>query len=160
MKISDVKPNRRSREFSVRAGGRTYLFPYVKLRLQPTQENPVARVYPDPELGCEAFTYALASGEEDTIHMDAVREVNLDPEYLEELLLHRLATAAERGLAESGLGKRQVARILGTSPAQIYRLFDRNSPSKSLGQLLTLLRLANKSVDVTITDSAEPPVSL
>lgn len=56
---------------------RRYTFPYARLRLVPTSDDQVAEVYPDPELGDEAFTYRLESGAEDTIHVDAVREVTL-----------------------------------------------------------------------------------
>lgn len=97
-------------------------------------------------MGGEAFTYRLRSGAEDAIHLDAVREVALDPAYLQELFLHRLTVAALEGLEESGLGKRQVARLLGTSPSQLYRLLDTTNYNKSVGQMLALLYLVDREV--------------
>ena len=42
--------------------GREYSFPYAKLENRPTPTNRVREVFPDPELGCEGFTYTLESG--------------------------------------------------------------------------------------------------
>jgi hypothetical protein len=150
MKIKKVVDNRRKREFEIEAGGTTYTLPYAKLRMVPTPGNRVVEVLPDPELGKEAFTYRLESGEEDTVHLDAVREVNMDPDYLQELFLHRLTVEALRGLKESGLGKRQIARQLGTSPSQLYRLLDPENRGKSLGQMLALLHLVDRKVDLVV----------
>lgn len=151
MRITAIKTNARKREFRIQAGDAHFVFPFAKLRLVPNSEDPVVEVFPDPELGQEAFTYRLESGREDTIHLDAVREVNLDPDYLQEMVLYRLSVEAKKGLERSGLGKRQVARQLGTSPAQLYRLLDPTNRSKSLGQLLFLLHLVDLRVEFSVT---------
>jgi hypothetical protein len=151
MKITEITPDARKREFRLAAGGDTFTFPFAKLRLVPSSDDPVAEVFADPEIGEEGFTYRLESGREDTVHFDAVREVNLDPDYLQELMLHKLSVEARRGLEESGLGKRQVARQLGTSPAQLYRLLDPENRAKSLGQMLFLLHLVDRRVEVKVS---------
>lgn len=150
MKITKITENARKKAFEIEVGERTYDFPYAKLRLEPSSSNPVAEVFPDPELGEEAFTYRLESGDEDTIHLDAVLEVNKDPEYLQELLLHRLTVEALKGVGESRLGKRQIARQLGTSASQLYRLLDPDNSGKSVGQMLALLDLVGREVDFQI----------
>ena len=163
MTISEVRADNRRREFRVRAEGRRLIVPYAKLRLIPSKEDGVETVFPDEELGLEGFTYRLQSGREDTIHMDAVLEINGDPDYLQELLLYRLTVEAKEGLKSSGIGKRQAARMLGTSPAQLYRLLDPSNSDKSLGQLLCLLKLVGRDVALEITDGprrlggASPP---
>ena len=156
MKISDITSNARKKEFEIRVGEEKYRFPFAKLRLVPTSDNPVVEVFADPELGREAFTYQLESGEEDTIHLDAVFEVNMDPNYLRDLLLHRLSVEAKKGLEESGLGKRQVARHLGTSPAQLYRLLDPENRGKNLGQILYVLHLVDRRVELIVSPKSSP----
>lgn len=159
MKIARITDNARKKEFKIEAGGMEYLFPYAKLRLGPTSDDPVAGVYVDPDLGDEGFTYRLTSGAEDTVHLDAVREVNMDPDYLQQLLLHRLTVEARRGLEESDLGKRQIARHLRTSPSQLYRLLDPENPGKSLGQMLALLHLVGREVDLVVYPTSERAAS-
>ncbi len=150
MKITKVTENARKKAFEIEVSEKTYIFPYAKLRLEPTASDTVVEVFPDPELGEEAFTYSLESGDEDTIHLDAVLEVNKDPDYLQELLLHRLTVEALEGITESGLGKRQLARQLGTSASQLYRLLDPDNSRKSIGQMLALLHLLDRKVDFLI----------
>lgn len=150
MKIDRIERSDRAREFILLAGGREWRFPYARLRLQPSNTDPIAESFVDPELGCEAFAYRLRSGAEDAIHMDAVREVNRDPEYLQSLAMHRLTVEACEAVDQSGLGKRQIARMLGTSPTQLYRLLDPTYPRKSLGQMLQLLNLVNREVKITV----------
>ena len=79
MRILDVTANNRNRTFEVRTRQGTYAFPYAKLDIEPGRENPIRDVFPDPEAGCEAFTCILESGEEDSVHLDAVLEYNRDP---------------------------------------------------------------------------------
>ena len=157
MKISKIINNFRKKEFRLTAGSRSYTFPYAKLRLVPTQENPVVQIYPDPEVGEEAFTYRLKSGEEDTVHLDAVLDVNVDPGYLQDLFLHQLTIEARRGLSESGLGIRQIARQLGTSPTQLYRLLDPANGGKSVGQMLALLNLVDCEVELVVNRRSDEP---
>lgn len=154
MKITHVEANRRKKAFDIQAGGTKYEFPFAKLRLEPSAEDPVEDVFVDPELGCEAFTYRLRSGREDTVHLDAVLGVVKDPDYLQDLLLHRLAVEAKKGFEESGLSKRQVARQLGTSPSQLYRLLDPANRRHSIGQILALLDLVGKEVEVAVRPKA------
>jgi len=154
MKITKVEANNRKKAFEVRTRRGTYPLPYAKLRVQPDSSNRVIELAPDPELGNEAFTYRLESGEEDTIHLDAVLEYNQDPAYLTALLVHRLTLEAQRAVEASGLSKRELIRQLGTSASQFYRLLDPSYQGKSVGQLLALLHLVGKDVDVV-----ERPVS-
>lgn len=158
MKIDTVTADARRRAFRVRTAESDYVLPYAKLRLEPTGDDSVAEAFVDPELGGEAFTYRLRSGAEDTIHVDAVREVARDPEYLQGILLHSLTLEARRGLDESGLGKRQVARLLRTSPSQLYRLLDPANTSKSVGQMLALLHLVDREVRIEVAERRATPL--
>jgi hypothetical protein len=96
----------------------------------------------------EVHRFGLAN--EDTLHVDSVLELTADPDYLQELLLHRLAVEARKGLAASGLSKRQIARQLGTSPSQLDRLLDPTNPRHSGGQLLDVSDLVGKEVDFVV----------
>lgn len=157
MKIHAVEANNRKKAFELRTVRDTFVYPYAKLDVQPTHDDPVVEVYPDPETGREAFTYRLESGAEDTVHIDAVLEYHQDPAYLNDLLLHRLSVEAVKALKESGIAKREVIRRLGTSASQLYRLLDPSDASKSVGQMLALLHLLGREVDVVVRTSAHVP---
>ena len=73
----------RKREFSIVTwGGAEYIYPYSKSDNPPSAIDPIEQLFVDKELGNEAFTYVLASGQEGSIHIEQVLEYNEDPEYL------------------------------------------------------------------------------
>ena len=149
VKIWNVQANRRLKAFEIETPRGHYTYPFAKAGL--VREAPrVAEVYVDEELGGEAFTYRLDSGEEETVHVEQVLDYNRDPEYLKELLFYKLTLEAERGVADSGISKRELARRLGTSPSQLYRLLDSTNSAKSVGQMLALLHLVGREVDVVV----------
>jgi len=150
-------PNNRKKAFEVRVEDVVYEFPYAKLRVQPSAGDAVTEVYADEEIGREGFTYRLQSGAEDTIHLDAVLEYNQDPSYLNEVLLHRLTVEALKAFDESGLSKRELIRRLDTSASQLYRLLDPTYSGKSVGQMVSLLRLLGRDVDFVVRPQNEPP---
>ena len=152
MKIRKVSWNNRKRAFEVATYRQTYLFPYAKLEIQPSRENPIVRVYVDKELGNEAFTYELESGEEGTVHIDHVLEYNRDPRYMRDLLLYELTLAAQDRVESSSLSKREIIRRLGTSATQFYRLLDQTNYSKSIDQLVALLCILDCDVDFVIRE--------
>ena len=154
MKIQAVEANNRKKAFELRTARGQFVYPYAKLTSPPTGSNRVMEVFPDPDTGREAFTYRLESGAEDTIHLDAVLEYHQDPAYLNEVLLHRLTVEARKAMAQSTLAKREVVRRLGTSASQLYRLLDPSHSSKSAGQLLALLHLLGREVDVVVRRKA------
>jgi hypothetical protein len=116
-------------------------------------------VYVDPELGREGFTYRLTSGQEGSVHIDDVLEYNEDPAYMAELTMYRLSQAARAKFEASGLSSREVARWLGTSPAQLYRLLDPTNYTKSLRQLFSLLYLLGCEVDIEVKDRPRRPLA-
>jgi hypothetical protein len=150
VKIRSVAVNNRRKAFEVEAGGQTLFFPYVRLRLKPSPDDAVRDVYPDPELGREAFTYVLESGGEDSVHLDEVLEYNEDPEHLGRLLVYDLTLEAQRRVAASSLSKREIIRRLGTSASQFYRLLDQTNYGKSVGQLVALLHVLDCEVEVVV----------
>ncbi|NQV71715.1 hypothetical protein HQ496_01230 [bacterium] len=152
MKIDSVAFNNHKSEFEIASAGRQLVFPYVRLRVRPSASDSISEVFVDEELGREAFTYRLESGAEDSVHMDAVLEFNMDPDYFNDLIMYKLTVEAMKAIQQSGLGKRQIARQMGTSPSQLYRLLDTTNRNKSLGQLLFLFHLANKNVELLVSD--------
>jgi hypothetical protein len=154
MKIRRVAANQRRRAFDVVTARTTYSFPFAKLRLQPTPTNKIKKAYVDRELGNEAFTYVLESGEEDTVHLDDVLYYNEDPGYMRDLLLHKLTVEAQKRVERSPLSRRELIRRLRTSATQFYRLLDPTNYKKSVDQLLTLLRVLDCDVDLVIKDRA------
>ncbi|MDA1349530.1 MAG: hypothetical protein O3A47_11810 [Chloroflexi bacterium] len=157
MKIDSVTANNRKKAFEIRVADASYVLPYAVLGLRPDAKNRVAEVAPDAELGMEGFTYRLADGSEDTIHLDAVLEYNQDPDYLKGLMLHRMTLEARKAVEDSDLSKRELIRRLDTSASQFYRLLDPTNSTKSVGQMLALLHhLLGKDVDVVISQRAAP----
>jgi len=156
VKIKTVTANNRKKAFEVSTVDETYSLPFALLRVQPSAANRIADVYPDEELGSEAFTYRLVDGQEDTIHIDAVLEYNRDPAYLNNLLLHRLTVEAQKAVESSDLSKRELIRALGTSASQFYRLLDPTNYTKSVGQMLALLHLLGREVDVVVSPPRKP----
>lgn len=154
MKITKVEPDNRKRAFVVTARKGTFLFPYTRCDPSPGPSNRLVQVGVDPELGREGFTYRLESGAEGTVHIDSVLDVNADPDYLARLELYQLTLEAKRRMDSSGLSARTVAAMLGTSPAQLYRLLDPTNYNKSARQLLALLAIGGATV--TVTDARQP----
>lgn len=156
MRIRKVQANRRLKAFEVDTPRGQYTYPFAKAGLVRETGPRITDVYVDEELGGEAFTYRLESGEEDTVHVEQVLDYNQDPEYLKELLLYKLSLEAQKGVEDSGISKRELARRLGTSPSQLYRLLDPTNSAKSVGQMLALLHLVGREVDVVVRSRQVP----
>jgi DNA-binding TFAR19-related protein (PDSD5 family) len=106
----------------------------------------------DKELGNEAVTYVLESGDEGAVHIDHALEYNQDPKYLSELLIHKLTTKALTRVEKSSLSRREIARRLNTSVPQLYRLLDPTNTRKSISQLVSLLHVLDCEVDLVIKE--------
>ena len=152
MKIHRVTLNNRKAqlELTVRSG-KVFPVPYAKLDPRPTANNRIREVYVDKELGNEAVTYVLQSGAEGSLHIDHALEYNQDPSYLAELLMHKLTVEARRRVGRSGLSRRELARRLGTSVPQLYRLLDPANSRKSLSQLVSLLHVLDCDVQLVVS---------
>ncbi|MEO1245050.1 MAG: hypothetical protein AAFX56_05115 [Pseudomonadota bacterium] len=151
MKIRSINANNHKKVFEVRTYKDAYDYPYAKLDLRPTNANPIANVYVDEELGNEAFTYTLASGDDDTIHIDRVLEQNRDPAYMRDLLLYKLTVEAKKRVKESGLSVRHISKMLGTSATQYYRLLDEDNHRKSMDQMVNLFAVLGCTVDLKVS---------
>ncbi len=151
MKIRSIKSNSRKHEFSVVTySGAEYFLPYSKADPSPSSDNRVEEVSVDKELGKEAFTYILESGQEGTVHIEQVLEYNEDPKYLADLLTYKLSLEAQKCVETSELSRRQMAKQLKTSVPQLYRLLDPANTSKSMSQLVALLHILNCDVDLVV----------
>lgn len=155
MKIRSVTSNNRRHEFTVvTRSGATYSFPYAEADPRPSAEDRIEEVFVDKELGNEAFTYILESEAEGSIHIEQVLEYNEDPKYLAELLTYKLTLEAQKGIEESSLSMRQIAKRLKTSVPQLYRLLDTANTRKSMSQLVALLHVLNCDVDLVVKKKA------
>jgi len=152
MKIRSLKTNNHKKTFELRTWKDRYEYPYAMLDTQPTKDDKIVKAYVDPELGNEAITYELASGTEDTIHIDRILEYNRDPSYMRDLLLYKLTLEAKRLVESSPVGIRELGRRLGTSPTQIYRLLDEENTRKSLDRIFELLSVLQCRIDIRSID--------
>jgi hypothetical protein len=148
MKIRSLKMNNHKKAFELRTWKNRYEYPYAMLDTQPTDDDKIINAYVDPELGNEAITYELASGTEDTIHIDRILEYNRDPSYMRDLLLYKLTIEAKKLVESSPIGIRELSRRLGTSPTQIYRLLDEENTRKSLDRVFELLAVLQCRIDI------------
>ena len=152
MKLTRVTANNRRHLFNVHTRRADFVFPHAKVEPAPSAEDRLVEVFVDEELGKEGFTYRLESGAEGSVHIDAVLEYNEDPAYMADLALYRLSQEARERYGASGLSAREVARSLGTSPAQLYRLVDPTNYTKSVRQLMALLYVLGCEVDVDVKE--------
>ena len=152
MKIRKVTFNNRRRVFEVTAGRRSYIFAYSRTRPTPSPGDRVRAAIVDEELGREAFTCQLESGEEGSVHLDHVLEYNEDPDYLRDLLLYKLTLEVQDRVKKASQSRREIIRRLGTSATQFYRLLDQTNYTKSVDQMLALLHVLDCDAKLIVKD--------
>lgn len=151
MKLRKVGINARRRQLELTTrSGVVYPFPFARLDPAPAPGNPVTKAFVDPELANEGVSYQLSSGEEGCLLLDQALDYNSDPAYAARMMLYRLSVTAGDGVTRSGLSIREIARRLGTSVPQVYRLLDPTNTTKSLVQLLSLLKVVGWEVDLVV----------
>jgi hypothetical protein len=155
MIIQDVRVNNRQRCFEIQTKKGKLSFPFAKLDLPPSSTNRVQDVYVDRRFAKQAITYLLESGDEDAVHVDDFLYYNKDPDYMRDLTLHNLTTKAIELTKESKLPKRELARKLKTSPAQIYRLLDPSNYKKTIDQMVKLVACFNYTIDFKLEKDAK-----
>lgn len=155
MRIRSIRTNQHRRALEVELeDDRLLAYPYARLVPVPDRSLRVREAYVDPDLGLEAVTYILDDGTEGSLHVDEVLHFHGDPDYLRDLLLYRLTVEAEAWLKRSGLSKREVVRLLGTSMSQLYRLLDPTNYRKSVDQMVRLLYVVGCDIDLAINARA------
>lgn len=120
--------------------------PLSKVEGFDAKTNRIKEIFIDPELGNEAITYLLESGEENSIHLDVFLDYNSNPDLLRMLFLFEMSIEARKALKISGLSKNEICRRLQTSPSQLNRLFDQKNHKKSVDKMLQLLAVLGVTV--------------
>ncbi len=156
MKIKEVKINNRKKCFELTAADRIWLFPFSKLNLKPGPKNRIATVSVDTDFGDEGFTYALDSGKEATVPMDAVLEYNKHPEHMRDILLYQLTVDAKKIIAQKGIAKNEIIRRMDTSQTQFYRLIDTANYHKTIDQMVKLLAALDCQVSLHLKKDPTP----
>lgn len=154
MKIKTVRNQPRRHAFEVRTARGVFVFPYDRCQPSPSADDPVREVSLDADTGRETFTYVLESGRTGVAHVEAVLDHNEEPAYMREALLYRLTLDAVARMERSPLSKREIARRLGTSPSQLYRLLDPANSRKSVDRMLALLQALGCEVDFVVRPRA------
>ena len=156
MKLRSVIANNRKAQFELTTrAGKVYPLPFARVDPPPSADDPVREVYVDPELAREGFTWVLASGAEGSTHLDQALDYNQDPAYVAKMLTHRVTREAQQRMKSCGISRRALAARLGTSTAQLYRLLDPTNYSKSLTQMLALLRALDCDVDIRVSERTD-----
>jgi hypothetical protein len=147
VKIRRVEVNSRKKQVELTTrSGVVYPVPFSRLKPRPSAASPIVDVFVDRELGSEAVTYTLSSGKQGSLHLDQALDYNRDPHYVAEMVLHELTVEACARLEHSGLSRRELARRLGTSLPQLYRLLDPANTTKNLAGMLALLQVLDCDV--------------
>lgn len=154
MKIRQVTINNRKKAIEIETSKGPLSLPFSKLTLKPTAKDRIKTAFVDSELDSRAITYCLASGKEDSIHLDAFLDYNRDPDFLRELTLHNLTVDALKLLKTAGLSKQELIRRLKTSPSQLYRLLDPANYQKSVDEMLRLIAVLGYRVEVKVFKEA------
>ena len=152
MKIKRVLTNNRKRGFVIETAKGQAEYPYSAAGLK--RGDAVLEVETDSELGHEGFSFECRSGKTGTVHIDHVLSFNNDSDYNREQLLYQLTIQAQRALKNSKIAKRELARLLQTSPAQTYRLLDQTFYGKSIDQMVRLLGILGRKVTVRVERAA------
>jgi len=156
MKIKAAIVNNKKKCLQIETSNHTFHLPFVKLRLQPTATNKITNILVDPELAREAVTYQLESGEEDSISVDAFLDYNKDADFMIQATLYQLTLTALKLVKSAQLGKREIARKLQTSPAQLYRLLDTTNTKKTLDQMFKLIHHLGGNLNVSMFENDHP----
>lgn len=154
MKIRNVTINNRKKALEIETRKGKLSLPFAKLKLKPTPRNKIIKTYVDKELANRAITYILASGKEDSIHLDAFLDYNQDPDFMRQVILHKLTIQATHLMKKSDLSKHEVIRRLKTSPSQLYRLLDPSNYRKSIGEMIKLLAVLGYTIEFNISKKA------
>src|SRR3989338_8018435 len=139
IKIKKVTVNMRKRCFLAETKKLSYEFPFSRLTVVPTKQDPIVKLYIDPELAYTGFTYVLHSGKEDSLIWDQFLDYNKDPDYEHEMFLFKLTCKARELIKQKKIRKREIARLLKTSPSHLYRLLDTTFYGKTIDQMFRLL---------------------
>ena len=150
VKIIRVVANNRARVFEVRVGRRILRFPYAKVDPPIPRSDHVRKASVDRELAGEAFSFSLASGRDDAVHVEQVLEYNRDPDLLRERVLYAMTIEAQSRFVRSSLANREIIRRLSTSASQLDRLLDQTNYHKTIDQLLRLLQALDCEVDLLV----------
>lgn len=153
VRVKRVVANLRTRAFEVSLTHKLeYEFPFARCDPPPAPRDSIVELFVDPELARMGFTYRLESGVEGCVLADQVLDYNSDPRYLTELVLYRLTAEALARLETQGMTKRQLARTMQTSPAQICRLLDTTYYRKSIEQMTRVLFHLGAELKVEVID--------
>lgn len=150
MKITNIDVNNRKKNFLLNSRDTIYCFPFANMEPMPVKNNKLKKFWIDDDFGGEAFSYQLENGSSGTVHIEQVLEYNRDPNYMTEVLLYQLTLKAQREVATSKLGAREIIRRLGTSPTQYYRLLDQTNYTKSINKMINLFQVLGCEVDVVL----------
>ncbi len=151
MKIKSFQINNHKKCITIQTVKGDFDYPLSRLEKYSPTSNKITNIYIDPELGKEAITYHLESGDEGSIHLDIFLDYNSDPDFLRMLFLYELSVQAKKGIKTSKLSKNEICRRLKTSPSQLNRLLDQANHKKSVDKMLQLLAVLGIQVKPVFT---------
>ena len=155
MKILAVVANNRKHAFEVRTCRGTLTFPYAKVTPAPDGNKRSDRrcVCRSGAWGEKAsHTSSPRVRREASISIRFWSTTKIPPTWQNSTMYRLTQEAKDLWFEASERSARDVARWLGTSPTQLYRLLDPTNYAKSLRQLISLLYLLGAEVEVEVKD--------
>ena len=108
--------------------------PYSALGIR----NKVVEAGPDSEVGGHSFYFVLDNGKKDYVPYDQPLHIVQNPEYVKEQALYEDTRQLNEFIEKAGISKRELARRLGTSMSQLFRLLDAPNYKKELSRLIEI----------------------
>ncbi|OFZ36363.1 MAG: hypothetical protein A2504_10245 [Bdellovibrionales bacterium RIFOXYD12_FULL_39_22] len=151
MKIKLITLNKRKKVLEiVTRNDKKFSLPLAKILAKTSDIGQIEKCFIDHELGNEGITIVFSNGKETSVLLDQFLDYNSDPDYVNSLRLHELSIKAREAIDESGLSRREVARRLKTSPAQLLRLLDQTNYNKSINSIFAILDVLGKKIEINI----------
>ena len=113
--------------------------PYFPLGIR----EKVIEAGPDAEVGNHSLYFILESGKKDTVPFDQPLHIAQHPEYVKRQTLYNMTKQLNVFVKHTGVPKRELARRLKTSMAQLSRLLDTTNYNKELSRLIELAAVLN-----------------
>ena len=98
---------------------------------------------PDSEAGEHSFYFVLRSGKEDYVPYDQPLHIEQVAEYAKEQALYKMTKTINQFIRKEKVSKRELARRLHTSTAQLSRLLDTTNYKKELSRLIEIAAMLN-----------------
>ena len=142
-KFKSVKFDNKMRVFHlIYTSGLTLDCPYSALGIQ----EKILEAAPDTEVGAHSFYFLTESGIKDYVPADQPLHIVQNPEYVKQQALYEMTKKINEFIKIEKISKRELARRLKTSMAQLLRLLDTTNYKKEFSRHIEIASILNYEV--------------